>query len=232
MAIDMFSSKELTVACIVAHPDDEVLLAGASLARHAAAGHHVHILILAKGLDARGTADHAAHESLYGQANKAAKHLGLESPPCFADFPDNAMDSVPLIKVVQAVESFLEKVAPQIIYTHHCGDLNIDHRQTHDAVATACRPTPGSQVFRILAGEVLSSTEWQSPGMVAFQPTIFHNVVDVLEMKISAMGAYAEELRNPPHPRSFDGIRTLARYRGLQSGYDSAEAFMLVRERA
>ncbi len=226
----MFDTPDLTVACIVAHPDDEVLLAGASLARHAAVGHAVHVLIVATGLDSRGKADAAAHETLRNQARQAAPRLGAKEPVMLR-LPDNALDSVPLLDIVQAIEAFLDETKAQVIYTHHRGDLNIDHRRVHDAVVTACRPLPGTPVARLLAGEVLSSTEWQSPEMAPFQPTVFHNVAGApLAAKLEALSVYKGELRSPPHPRSPKGAQHLAALRGMQAGFDAAEAFVLVRE--
>ncbi len=226
----MFDRPDLTVACIAAPPDDEVLMAGASLARHAAAGHAVHVLILCSGLESRGPVADGALDKLAEEARMAAAALGAGEPE-LAGLPDNKLDTVPLLDVVKRVEDFVGRVAPDVIYIHHRGDLNIDHRVAHDAVLTACRPLPGGPVPRILAGEVLSSTEWQSPQMAPFVPTVFHDVTESLEAKLAAMRAYAGELREAPHPRSLDGIRAQARLRGVQSGCEAAEAFMLVRER-
>lgn len=217
------------VAAIFAHPDDEVLACGATLARHAAEGRRVHVLILASGLDARGMVDDGARLQLRAEAAEAARRLGAEAP-VLAGLPDNRLDSLALLDVVKVVESFIDAVQPEIVYTHHRGDLNIDHRVTHDAVLTACRPLPGASVRRILAGEVLSSSEWQSPAMAPFQPTLFVDAGQTLAAKLAAMEAYAGELRLPPHPRSLDGIRTQARLRGLQAGMEAAEAFITVRE--
>ncbi|GAB3440814.1 PIG-L deacetylase family protein [Insolitispirillum peregrinum] len=225
----MFSQPDLCVAAIFAHPDDEVLGAGASLARHAAAGQRVETLIVSAGLDSRGDADAEAHAALKAEAHAAAACLGI-SPQHFADLPDNQLDSVPFLRVVQTVERFVSAVRPAIIYTHHTGDLNIDHRLVHQAVVTACRPLAGSSVRRILAGEVLSSTEWQSADMVPFQPTVWHDVRETLACKVAAMAAYANEARPFPHPRSAEAIEALARFRGVQGGFPAAEAFVLVKE--
>jgi LmbE family N-acetylglucosaminyl deacetylase len=226
----MFDRPHLTVACIAAHPDDEVLLAGGSLARHAAAGHSVHTLILAAGLDARGAGSMAARDALAAEARRAAECLGSE-PPVLAGLPDNRLDSVPLLNVVKEIELFLSDLAVDVVYTHHRGDLNIDHRVTHDAVVTATRPLPGIRPMRILAGEVMSSSEWQSPQMPAFQPTVFHVLNDAaLGVKIQALEIYADEIRAAPHPRSVEGVRALATLRGTACGHDAAEAFMIVRD--
>ncbi len=186
------------------------------------------ILILATGLASRGPATRDDIAALRRDGVRAAEILGAEDI-MFSDFPDNAMDGVPLLDVVKRIETFLGDFPADVIYTHHLGDLNVDHRQTHMAVLTARRLLPGMRPVEILAGEVLSSTEWAAPGSPAFVPTDFLDIAASLERKVAAMEAYASELGTFPHPRSADGIRALARMRGAQCGRPVAEAFMTVR---
>jgi LmbE family N-acetylglucosaminyl deacetylase len=216
------------VAAIFAHPDDEVLGAGGALALHGAVGDDIRIALLATGLAARGTAPADDLEHLRAQAEAAAKCLGA-GPVTFHDFPDNAMDTVPLIEIVRAVEAFLDDFPADIIYTHHGGDLNIDHRITRDAVLTACRPIPGARPIEIFACEVNSSTEWAAPPHPAFAPSDFLDIANVLEAKVAALECYTGEIRDWPHPRSSEGVRALARWRGSQCGREAAEAYELVR---
>jgi len=218
-----------SVAAIFAHPDDEVLACGASLAKHADAGDKVHILILATGLASRGEVEKEAVEALRRQAWAAADILGAAGIT-FGDFPDNRMDTVPLLSVVQHVERFLAEVRPLLVYTHHGGDLNVDHRIVQQAVVTAFRPIPGTPPHEIRACEVNSSTEWSVGSLASFEPNLFEPVDTTLERKVDALACYEGELRDWPHPRSLDGVRALARWRGAQCGRDSAEAFALVRK--
>lgn len=220
--------KPETIAVIAAHPDDEVLGFGGVIARHADEGAAVRILILATGLASRGSASGDALQALRGHGEKAAAILGAKAIE-FADFPDNRMDSVPLLDVVQRIEAFLSAVPVSRVYTHHMGDLNVDHRVAHAAVMAACRPQPGVSVREILAGEVNSATEWGGPGFQPFVPTEFLDITATLERKLAAMGCYAGELRSWPHPRSLDGIQALARWRGSQVGVEAAEAFATIR---
>lgn len=224
----MFDSRDISVACIAAHPDDEVLFCGGSLARHAQAGHRVATLILGAGLDARGEASAGQHAALLAAAAEAARRLGAPPPRCL-DFADNRFDTVPLLSLIRAIEAFVAETKPAIVYTHHRGDLNVDHRRVHEAVLTACRPLPGATVRRILCGETPSSTEWQAPGERAFRPVVFHDIGAAIGAKVAAMQAYASEIRAFPHPRSAEAIRALAELRGAQSGFAAAEAFELVR---
>ena len=157
----MADAGGLPVLALVAHPDDEVLGAGGTLALHALRGDEVHIVFLTDGVGARG-ADRAAEERRAEAAIKAASILGAR-PPRFLGFPDNCVDRIALLDVVQAIEAVIASVQPATVYTHHAGDLNIDHAICHRAVLTACRPLPGSKLRRIYAMEVASSTEWASP---------------------------------------------------------------------
>lgn len=216
------------VAAIFAHPDDEVLGCGGMLARHCEEGDDVRIIILATGLTSRGPATEQQLESLKNDARRAAQELGVSEIE-FADFPDNAMDSVPLLKVVKTVENFLIKHPATQIYTHHIGDMNIDHSITCRAVLTAARPLPGTNQLTILASEVNSSTEYATPAMPTFAPTEYHDISDVLKKKLKAMEIYKTELREWPHPRSLKAIEFQAKNRGAQSGFEAAEAFITLR---
>jgi LmbE family N-acetylglucosaminyl deacetylase len=161
-------------------------------------------------------------------ARRAADILGLR-PPRFGGLPDNRMDALDLLDVVKLVESVVAEVRPEIVYTHHAHDLNIDHRVTHEAVLTACRPLPGAQISAIYAYETVSSTEW-AVGGTRFEPTHFVEITSQLERKLTALQAYAPEMRPPPHARSIEAVRALAKVRGSSVGVAAAEAFMVVRQ--
>jgi LmbE family N-acetylglucosaminyl deacetylase len=214
------------VLALVAHPDDEVLGVGGTLARHAAQGQNVYIAFLADGVGAR-SGDKAAAERRAAASRQAAKILGAH-PPRFLGFEDQRLDAVELLDIVRKVEALIEEIQPVIVYTHHHGDLNLDHVICQRAVMTACRPLPGSPVRRIYAMEVASSTEW-APGEV-FNPTRFVDVSSMMDIKRRALEAYAEEMRPFPHARSFDALDALARWRGSSVGLTAAEAFAVLRE--
>jgi LmbE family N-acetylglucosaminyl deacetylase len=224
-----------TVLAVAAHPDDEILGVGATLARHAAHGDVVHILILADGATARdpeGDPNSRPDEvrALREATRSAAGIIGAE-PPRFAGLPDNRMDSIDLLEVIKSVEQVVSEVRPGIVYTHHGGDLNVDHRITHEAVITACRPLPDAPVRAIYGFETLSSTEWASPDSGSpFRPQLFVDVTDQLETKLEALAAYAMEMRPFPHPRSAEAVTALARLRGATAGVAAAEAFHVLRE--
>ena len=217
------------VLAVVAHPDDEVLGAGGALARHAAKGDTVHIAFLADGIGSRGE-DREAGDRRAVAAKRAAEILGAR-PPRFLGFQDNRLDGVDLLDVVKAVEAVVSEILPATIYTHHLGDLNVDHEICSRAVLTACRPLPGFCVRRIYAFEVASSTEWSQPNAaLAFVPNRFVDISAALATKRRALEAYQEEMRDFPHPRSYQAVEALAAWRGASAGFHAAEAFMVLRD--
>ncbi len=221
------------ILVIAAHPDDEVLGCGGTLIKAAAAGTEIHLAFLADGIGARHP-DPAQRQAELDQrraaARAAADILGAASIH-FDDLPDNRLDSVPLLDLTQRVEALIARHRPATLFTHHAGDLNIDHRRTHQAVMTACRPQSGHPVRTLLCFEVPSSTEWQPPGSgTPFTPNWFVDIGATLEGKLSALAAYAAEVRDWPHPRSREGVASLARWRGATVGCQAAEAFMLARQ--
>jgi LmbE family N-acetylglucosaminyl deacetylase len=217
------------VLVVAAHPDDEVLGVGGTIANHTQNKDQVSILILGDGETARDKAGKTDISKRVKQAEKVAKLLKVDD--LFLEkLPDNQFDTLPLLTIVKKIEKYLRKVKPNLIYTHFSQDLNIDHQLTFKAVLTACRPQPGSCIKQILGFETLSSTHWQisDPGH-AFCPNQFHDIRKTIDKKIQAMKIYRNELQPFPHPRSIRGIRTLAQLRGMQSGCQYAEAFQVIR---
>ena len=226
-------SVSRTVAVIAAHPDDEVLGCGATIARHALAGDQVYILIVSEGAtsrDAVRSRSNAQDElsDLALSARNAHSILGSASLEMLA-FPDNRLDSVDLLDVVKPIEAFLGKFGPETIYTHFPDDLNIDHRIVSDAVQVACRPIPGRGIKQLLMFEVASSTEWRVASPATFSPNYFVEVSATLEVKKRALSAYASEMRPWPHARSLEAVESLAKWRGASVGVMAAEAFVLGR---
>jgi N-acetylglucosamine malate deacetylase 1 len=225
----------MTVLVVAAHPDDEVLGCGASMAKWVEQGESVHVLILAEGVTARDqTRDVEKRRQdisdLRVAAQKAGEIIGLSSLSLL-DFPDNRMDSVHLVDIVKPIEQAVSKLKPRTIVTHHDGDLNIDHQITHQAVAISCRPGFADFVRRILAFEVLSSTDWQlSNSSSFFRPNFFVNVEETMPKKVEALNAYRVEMRPWPHSRSLEAVGHLASLRGAAVGCQAAEGFVLLRE--
>jgi LmbE family N-acetylglucosaminyl deacetylase len=218
------------ILVVAAHPDDEALGCGGTIARHADAGDVVRVLFMTDGVGARGGGDDAARRERRQAAEGAAAILGITAMR-FHDFPDNALDTVPLLRVAQAIEAIAGEHPPHTVYTHFGHDLNIDHRIVFQAVMTAFRPQPHCSVRRILCFETRSSTEWAAnPAALAFQPNHHVEITATLARKRAALEAYAAEMRPAPHARSLAALEALAMLRGAEVGVAAAEAFVLVRE--
>jgi LmbE family N-acetylglucosaminyl deacetylase len=219
----------MNVLVVAAHPDDEVLGCGGAIARLAREGHSVYMTILGEGITARlpqpSKADPVSLDKMRDCSRRVAALLGVKEISLH-DLPDNRFDSVPLLDVIKLVEQSVERWKPTIIYTHHPGDLNIDHQVVNRAVLTAARPVPGHSVREVYMFEVASSTEWafQQLGPV-FTPNVFVNIADTLALKLEAMKCYDSEVRESPHPRSPEGLTAVALRWGSVVGCQAAEAF-------
>jgi LmbE family N-acetylglucosaminyl deacetylase len=221
------------VLVIAAHPDDEILGCGGTAARLVGEGHEVHFAVLGEGITSRhaqrSDADADQLEALRRQAHAAAVRVGVKNISLHK-LPDNRLDTVPLLDIVKLVEGLVEQIRPEVVYTHHAGDLNIDHGIIHRAVLTATRPVTENTVREIYAFEVPSSTEWAFQRIEpAFRPNCFVEITGTIEAKIAAMECYEAEARKFPHPRSPDALRALAARWGTVVGCAAAEAFELVR---
>ena len=174
----------------------------------------------------------ARHElsTLAKAAERAGEILGAKGVELL-DLPDNRLDSLDRLDLIKEIEVRVARHQPQVVYVHHAGDVNVDHRRLHEAVVTACRPTPGKTIQRLLSYEVASSTEWQAPGSApAFQPNWFVDISAQWARKRDALEAYDSEMRPWPHARSIEALEHLARWRGAQVGVEAAEAFCLLRQ--
>lgn len=214
---------------VVAHPDDEVLGAGATIHKLVSQGHKVAVAIMSGHAAARKNLSDTLAED---EAN-AMKILGVEKV-YHADFPNIKMNTVPHLDLVKFIERCIDDWKAEAIFTHHPSDVNIDHQETSKAVIAACRlfqrtdNVPKLRLFAYM--EVLSSTEWSlNTADNRFTPNYFVEVgKDGVDTKIKALSAYTGVMRDFPHPRSNESIEGLAAYRGGQSGLVYAEAFETV----
>ena len=230
----LLSGKRVLVA--VAHPDDEVLGPGGTIFHLSRDwGCEVHVVILGEGLTSRAEQrdlaawqrELAVHKANIATAREA---LGVRSGSVH-DYPDNRFDTVPLLDLVKEIEREKASFDPEVVLTHHGGDVNVDHQLTFEAVVTACRPMPDERVRTILTFETASGTEWRSPTDPRhFHPNVYLGISErALSAKITAMEAYAFEKRPFQHPRSPDALRIQAQRHGVAVGLPLAEAFALVR---
>jgi LmbE family N-acetylglucosaminyl deacetylase len=205
-----------------------VLGCGGTINRHVDSGDTVNVIFMSDGVTSRNI-NCLEQDSRNQSAFEACSILGTQEPK-FLDYPDNKMDSLALLDIVQAVERIINNLKPDIIYTHHSGDLNIDHRITHQAVMTACRPQPNFSVKEIYSFEVLSSTEWQTQDKLPFLPNYFIDIAPFIENKRKALHVYSSEMHSEPHSRSIENVLRLNALRGNSVGLDYAEAFMVLRK--
>lgn len=225
--------KADVILVVAAHPDDEVLGVGGTLARLARCGAKTHVVYLATGVTGRHEAvpqAGAAIDALTGDARRAGALLGVSSQT-FLGLPDNRLDTVPRMDIVRELNTLLDRLRPDIVFTHHHGDYNWDHRAAHEATVMACRTCPGEiHPATLLTYEVPSSTERsiQHAGTV-FLPTVYVDITADLNVKLASLAAYGTEIKQPPHPRSVQALETWAQKRGNEVGLSHAEAFSLAR---
>jgi LmbE family N-acetylglucosaminyl deacetylase len=228
--------KNKKIMVVVAHPDDELLGLGATMNRLVHEFNvETHVVILGEGLtsrlDKRDTNKWKKELKIHKKNIKNAQiAIGYHSNSIY-DFPDNRFDSVSILDIIKVIEKEKKIFKPEIIFTHHGGDLNIDHQKTFEAVITACRPLEGEIVKSIFTFETPSGTEWRSPTDPRhFLPNIFISVSDSnIDSKIRGMESYEFEKRDFPHPRSPEALKIQAKRWGVINGVDNAEAFCLIR---
>lgn len=219
----------MTVLVLAAHPDDEVLGCGGTIAALAQAGHRVVVAILAEGITSRPDHDPAEVLRLRETARNVGELLGAEHVELHG-LPDNRLDMVPMLTLAQMVEDIVDRVQPDVVYTQHGGDLNVDHAALFRATLTATRPVQGCPVRAVYAYEVASSTEWAFGQFGGFHPNAFVDITATLDAKLAAMALYETEGRAFPHPRSPEALTAQARRWGAAVGVGAAEAFAVVRE--
>jgi LmbE family N-acetylglucosaminyl deacetylase len=221
--------KNKAILIIAAHPDDEILGCGGTILK-LNSENTIRTLIMGEGITSRGgEKSEETVEKLKECALKVQKSLGIEKT-YFESLPDNSFDTVSLLKIVKIIEKIIAQFNPDIIFTHHHGDLNIDHRITFDAVLTACRPQPNFKHPDIYSFEIPSSTEWQVlTGEKIFKPNIFIDISDTMDKKLEVLEYYLEEMRDFPHSRSLEGVRIMAQDWGRKVGKHFVEAFELIR---
>jgi LmbE family N-acetylglucosaminyl deacetylase len=228
--------KNKRILVVVAHPDDELLGQGATIHKLSNEFNCIcRAVILGEGLTSRSEKRDREKWEQELKEHRACIHeateiIGYESVGIY-DFPDNRFDSVDLLDIIKVIESEKEEFQPEIIFTHHGGDLNIDHQRTFEAVMTATRPMKDEIVKTIITFETPSSTEWQaSSDPRRFTPNLFVEVSEEdIQAKCDGMEAYKFEKREWPHPRSTKALKVLAQKNGMVAGHGLAEAFLIIR---
>ncbi|ENQ3078233.1 PIG-L family deacetylase [Bacillus cereus] len=210
------------ILVIGAHPDDELLGSGGTLKRLVEEGHQVISIITALGRK-----EEAHHIQQLGRC--ANKEIGIEEV-IFLEHANLELELIPLHQLTKEIEQLIQIHKPSKIFTHHYGDLNMDHYVTFQAVLTATRPLPNQQPIELITFETVSSSEWNiHTNDKSFKPNYFVNITDQIDSKITALKRYDVEMRDFPHPRSYKGVEYLGRVRGMTIGVPYAEAFEVIR---
>ena len=222
--------KNEKILIVAAHPDDEMLGCGGTIAKLSKKNCNIYVVFFTDGVSARGKINSKAADKKKKNSLKALKILGVRKAK-FLKYPDNALDKVPLITLTKEIEEIIKKFKPKTIFTHSNVDLNIDHEIISRAVITATRPKPNFFVKKIFLFETLSSTEWNfNYKKKSFNPNFFVDISNDIKKKLRAAKEYKKEISSWPNPRSIDGIKNLAKYRGQSVGVKYAEAFYLLRQ--
>jgi LmbE family N-acetylglucosaminyl deacetylase len=218
--------SERVVLVVAAHPDDEVIGAGGTIARHAAEGAQVFIAILTEGATVQFPGDEEKIALKRRQALEVAKLLGARDV-FFGEFPDQRLDVTPILEVNRFVEGVTRKVSPHVIYTHHFADLNADHRVAYEAAAVAARPfsLPSLESLLCYSVDTLGHA-----GQGTHRFNVYTEIGDTLELKLKAMQVYETEVRDYPHPRSLEALRYAALRNGSAVGLGAAEVFQSMLE--
>lgn len=218
----------MNILVIGAHPDDEVLGLGGTLAMHVASGDHVSVLSLTNGEDSRDSVKDEVISERLKAFEKSCKIIGIHQWSV-GEFKDQHLDTYPLVSIVKKIEHFSQTVNPDIVYIHHSGDLNCDHQIAYKAGITAFRPVGSQYPSLLLTYNTPSSTEWGGP-VNQFEPNYFVDISDFIQIKLEALSAYEMEMRQFPHPRSSQMISSTAAYYGSHINVSYAEAFSIVRQ--
>lgn len=221
------------ILVISAHPDDEVLGMGGTIAKLTQAGNEVYVLIVTDGSSSQYRDSDELNEIIEDkkQETKAcADVLGIKQV-LYGELPDMKLDSTPHISINQVIENTIDRIQPEIVYTHFWGDVNMDHQQVYKSTLVAVRPVMGQIVKELYCYRVPSSTEWTpNKADTMFMPNVFVNINDVVEQKYEAFAKYSTELRDYPHPRSVQYLRETDKATGLKVGLYCAEEFVLLRK--
>lgn len=220
----------MKILIIAPHPDDEVLGCGGTIKKYIKRGDEVYLCIVTKAY----TPDWSEQfiQEREKEINCVKDVLGIKEV-LFLGLPTVKLDTIPQKQLNDSILECVQRVNPDVLFAPFYGDINKDHKLVFEAALVAARPKPKNSIKKVFCYEVLSETEWAKPAQKikdVFIPNFYEDISDFLDDKLKAMECYRSELKDYPHPRSLEGIITLAKKRGTESGTKAAEAFMLLRE--
>lgn len=218
---------------VVAHPDDEVLGMGGTIAKLSKKGIEIHLLIVTDGSSCQYKTDDDLDliiKNKIDETKQASLILGIKTIS-YGGLPDMKLDTVPHTDLNNVIENAINKIKPDVVFTHFYGDINLDHQLVFKSVLVACRPTNRQSVKEIYCFDVPSSTEWNYfSAQTSFFPNCYVDITKYLDVKLSALSCYKTELREYPHPRSVQFVREMDQVEGKKVGIEAAERFVLIRQ--
>lgn len=212
----------MRILVIAAHPDDELLGVGATLLKHIDQGDQLYVCIVTKAWSPKWGSKYLAKKM--NEQEKVDRFVGI-TKRYLCGLKTVNLNALPMYKITDAINKVVKAVKPAVIYTHYPFDMNKDHEMVFAATLAVTNPVRSK--CKVAIFETPSSTEW---GSRAFKPNLYVDVSNYIEKKIKALSFYETEMQAPPHPRSMEGIRTLAQKRGFESGVKYAEAFQVIRD--
>lgn len=215
------------ILVVCAHPDDEVFGLGGTLLLHSKNGSEIFVLIFSDGESSRNISKNII-EKRQNQAREACKKIGIKKLK-FLNYPDQKLDTIPLVELSKQIETVIQEFRPDVVFTHHFGDVNQDHTKVFEATLIATRPIPSINISKVICFEIPSSSEWGSYDR-KFNPNLFIDIENELNQKLNILNIYKNEIRKFPHPRSLKSIKSRAQVWGSQVGCKYAEAFFILRE--
>ena len=221
------------VLVIAAHPDDEVLGVGGTIAKLSAEGVDCHLLIVTDGSSSQYRDSDHLHEIIEAkklETKGCADLLGFKSIH-YGELHDMKLDKTPHIVINQVIEKVIDEVQPDTVFTHFWGDVNRDHQEVYKSTLVAVRPVMGQVVRELYCYRVPSSTEWTpNKADTMFMANFFVDIEKFTEQKYKAFACYSTELREYPHPRSVQYLREADKAVGLRVGLLAAEEFVMLRK--
>jgi N-acetylglucosamine malate deacetylase 1 len=224
----------MNVLAVVAHPDDELIGCGGTLRKLVDEGHQTYTCVLSASADARHNRPDIAR--LREVEAESARMVGIAAS-VHHEYPNIQFNVVPHLDMVRSIEEAILRFRPEWVFTHHPGDLNVDHRVCYEATTAAVmlpqrlsRDVPPTLIKKVFLFEIPSSTDWAHAPQVSFRPNAFFDVSTTFQTKMAALRHFEGALKPHPHSRSEENIMALARLRGAQVGIELAEAFCLVRD--
>lgn len=218
----------MKVLVFAPHPDDEIIGVGGTIAKRAKSGDEVYVCVITKG--GLPLFEPEFIEQGRRECREADAKLGVKET-IFLDFPAVMLETVPRYEFNGKIAEVVQRINPDEVYIPHRGDMQIDHQMVVDAAMVAVRPRGKNYPKRVYAYETLSETGWNIPNtMNEFIPTVYEDITDVYDVKMSAMSTFESQLAPFPAARSIGAIEALAKFRGATVSVEAAEAFSLIRE--